>query len=56
MPSNVALIEALKEALTEVKYDKDTIGAKLAILSEAHLGLATQTDEFAAWLLGEMKG
>lgn len=56
MPSNVALIGILKEALTEVKYDKDTISAKLAILSEAHLGLATQIDELAAWLLGEIKG
>lgn len=53
---NVELIDNLKEALTEVKYNKDAIGAKLAILSEMNPGLAPQIDEFAAWLLGEMKG
>ena len=52
---NVELIEALKEALTEVKYNKDAIGAKLAILSETNPEMAPQIDEFAAWLLGEIK-
>ena len=52
---NVELIDTLKEALTEVKYNKDAIGAKLAILSETNPEMAPQIDEFAAWLLGEIK-
>ncbi|MFC6204242.1 lipoate--protein ligase [Psychrobacter urativorans] len=53
---NVELIEALKESLTGVKYNKDTIGAKLAALSEAQPEMASQVTDFSAWLVGAITG
>jgi len=53
---NVELIEDLKQALTEVKYNKEAISAKLATLSEAQPEMAAQIADFSAWLVGEIKG
>ena len=52
---NVELIEQLKEALTDIRYDRNEVKAKLAKLSETHSDLATQIDEVSEWLISEME-
>ena len=53
---NVELIDALKEALTGVKYNKEYIKAKLDGLNQAQPELAEQINDFEQWLIGEMEG
>ncbi|MDO5770164.1 MAG: lipoate protein ligase C-terminal domain-containing protein, partial [Psychrobacter sp.] len=53
---NVELIDALKEALTGVKYNKEAISAKLSALSEARPEMASQVADFSGWLVGAIKG
>ena len=53
---NVELIEALKESLTEVKYNKEAISAKLAALSDVQPEMASQVTDFSAWLVGAITG
>ena len=50
------LIDLLKDTLTDVKYNKETIKAKLDGLGKVHPELAAQIDDFCAWLFGEMEG
>ena len=52
---NVELIERLKETLTDIRYDRNEVKAKLAKLSETHSDLATQIDEVSEWLVSEME-
>ena len=52
---NVELIERLKETLTDIRYDRNEVKAKLAKLSETHSDLATQIDEVSEWLISEME-
>ncbi len=53
---NVELIELLKEALTDIKYNRNEVKAKLDELSKAHPNLTAQIDDFCLWLLDEMEG
>ena len=53
---NVELIELLKAALTNIKYNRHEVKAKLDKLSKAQADLAAQIDDFCAWLLIEMEG
>ncbi|MES1965717.1 lipoate--protein ligase [Psychrobacter sp. AH5] len=53
---NVELIELLKETLTDIKYNRNEVKAKLGKLAKAHAELATQVDDVSEWLLGEMEG
>ncbi len=53
---NVELIDLLKESLTDVKYNKETIKAKLYELGRAHAELAAQVDDFSKWLIEQMEG
>lgn len=53
---NVELIDLLKERLTDIKYDKHEIQARLDELSKAHVELAAQIDEVLEWLISEMEG
>ena len=52
---NVELIERLKETLTDIRYDRNEVKAKLAKLSKTHSDLATQIDEVSEWLISEME-
>lgn len=52
---NVELIDALRDALTEIRYTKADIKAKLNTLSEAQPELAEQINDFSTWLVGEIK-
>ena len=53
---NVELIEVLKNTLTGGKYNKAAINAQSAALSTAQPEMASQVDDFSAWLVGEIKG
>ncbi|MBO1531430.1 lipoate--protein ligase [Psychrobacter sp. F1192] len=53
---NVELIDLLKQTLTDIKYNRGEIKAKLAELGKAHPDLAAQIDDVSEWLLGEMEG
>ena len=52
---NVELIEALKESLTGVKYNKDDIKAELNELKQMQPDLADQIDDFCGWLISEIE-
>lgn len=52
---NVELIEQLKETLTDIRYDRYEVKAKLAKLGKTHSDLATQIDEVSEWLVSEME-
>ena len=52
---NVELIDLLKETLTDIKYDKSDITAKLDQLAKAQPELVAQINDFEQWLIGEMQ-
>ena len=52
---NVELIDLLKDTLTGIKYDRNTVKAALDGLKQAHTELAAQVDDFEQWLVGEME-
>ena len=53
---NVELIELLKDALTDVKYNKVDIKIQLDDLAKAHAELAAQIDDVCKWMISEMEG
>lgn len=53
---NVELIELLKETLTDIKYNRNEVKAKLGKLAKAHAELAAQVSDVSEWLLSEMEG
>ncbi|HCT72472.1 MULTISPECIES: lipoate protein ligase C-terminal domain-containing protein [Psychrobacter] len=53
---NVELIDLLKDTLTGIKYDRNTVKAALDGLKQAHTELAAQVDGFGKWLDSEMEG
>ncbi|MGM8870281.1 lipoate--protein ligase [Psychrobacter sp. 2Y5] len=52
---NVELIELLKETLTDIKYNRSEVKAKLDELAKVHTELAAQVDDVSEWLLDEME-
>ncbi len=52
---NVELIDLLKETLTDIRYDRNEVKAKLTELGKTHSDLATQVDEVSEWLISEME-
>ena len=53
---NVELIELLKDALTDVKYNKVDIKIQLDDLAKAHAELAAQIEDVSKWLTNEIEG
>ena len=53
---NVELIDLLKESLTDVKYNKETIKAKLDELGKAHPELAAHIEDVGSWMVRELEG
>ena len=53
---NVELIDALKEALTGVKYNQQDIKARLDVMRASQPNWSGQIDDFSGWLVGAIKG
>ena len=53
---NVELIDLLKESLTDIKYNKESIKTKLNELANTHAELAAQIDDVSKWLSEQMEG